>query len=377
MIDINKPVVKKVLDNMHNVVKRRMRASANDSILKENRIFACLCNNINYGPSQCANYLNEKYDYSLTPDDIIMAFRQRHIAHPDERKKILRWANGLAELFGEALNGNQDSFSRFELMRRNSPGHHLFTDKERVLAIMIYEKYPELNAYGDREILMGLGRSLATYFLYDFSDALAYGNGFPTYKERTGGEDKNSNRKNTKAGDSEKSNQVEKPQRKLTYDEAITRLQQMEHTLDRTNSLLQELQDEFDEQISASKAQELAEFFSQLNSDKYGCILDELLMVKKGMNDLKKRNYELPIEINGLLIMVRKLIQFVQDSHINPMMKVNSLKEVRASDVEFCNYEGTPFQNEDEIKTVRVISPGWIYKDKELQISRPKLKEEE
>lgn len=58
-------------------------------------------------------------------------------------------------------------------------------------------------------------------------------------------------------------------------------------------------------------------------------------------------------------------------------MKINAIKDVVAADVEFCNYDGTPFADSDEIKKVRVVSPGWIYKDKELQISRPKVKEEE
>ena len=74
--------------------------------------------------------------------------------------------------------------------------------------------------------------------------------------------------------------------------------------------------------------------------------------------------------------MVKKLIQFVRDSHIDPIMRIDSVKEVTASDVEFCNYEGAPFRSPDEKKMVRVISPGWVYKDKELQISRPRVKEE-
>ena len=45
--------------------------------------------------------------------------------------------------------------------------------------------------------------------------------------------------------------------------------------------MLQELQDEFDDQIEASKSKELAEFFSKLNSEKYGYILDELLVVRQ------------------------------------------------------------------------------------------------
>ena len=37
--------------------------------------------------------------------------------------------------------------------------------------------------------------------------------------------------------------------------------------------------------------------------EKYGYILDELLVVRKGIDELRKQNYELPVEINGLLIM--------------------------------------------------------------------------
>jgi len=131
---------------------------------------------------------------------------------------------------------------------------------------------------------------------------------------------------------------------------------------------------QFKEQLEASKVKELADFFAMLNSEKYGCILDELLVVRKGVDALRKSNYELPIEINGLLIMVKKLVQFVRDSHIEPMMKIDSIKEVSACDIEFCNYEGSPFDS-DKTKKVRVISPGWVYKDKDLQISRPKVKE--
>jgi len=146
--------------------------------------------------------------------------------------------------------------------------------------------------------------------------------------------------------------------------------------LERTNTMLQDLQKEFEEQLEESRIKELTDFFAKLNSEKYGCILDELLQVRKGAEALKKSDYELPLEINGMLIMVKKLIQFVKDSHIEPVMKLHSIRQVIAADIEFCNYEGTPFSSKDEVKTVKVISPGWIYRDKEIQIARPKVKEE-
>ena len=64
----------------------------------------------------------------------------------------------------------------------------------------------------------------------------------------------------------------------------------------------------------------------------------------------------------------------MRDNNIKPMMKIDSIREVSDKDFEFCNYEGSPFDC-DKTKRVKVISPGWIYKDKDLQISRPKIKE--
>ncbi len=142
------------------------------------------------------------------------------------------------------------------------------------------------------------------YFFYYISDAISIVYSFPQYKD---GNKKSLN------------NQLEK---KISYEQAIRRVEQLENALERTTTMLQDLQDEFGEQLEGSKVKELAEFFARLNSEKYGCILDELLIVRKGVDKLRKSDYELPIEINGLLIMVKKLIQFVRDSHIEPIMKI-------------------------------------------------------
>ncbi|MBR4027060.1 MAG: hypothetical protein IKJ01_05820, partial [Lachnospiraceae bacterium] len=229
--------------------------------------------------------------------------------------------------------------------------------QERLIAIMLFEKYPELDIYEDREKLHLLGNTLAKYCLYEMVDGVSNTYNFAQLKD-----DKKKQQKNT-------------PEKKLSLEEAMKKINQLETTLERTNTMLSDLQDEFEEQLEESKVKELTDFFARLNSEKYGCILDELLVIRKGIDQLRKNNYELPIEINGLLIMVKKLIQFVRDSHIEPIMKVNSTHQVTASDVEFCNYEGTPFTSAEEVKTVTVVSPGWIYKDKEIQISRPKVKD--
>ena len=363
MINVKDQKVNEVMKQVHEGMLRKVRrgSQVKEDIIMESRLFSIICHDFDLGPTKCAEAMNKKYGYTLTGDEVIQIFRNRRMANPKERKELLQWANDVATFFGGALVGKRDAFEKYEKRRKepalaNGKKHD---SQERMAAIMIYEKYPEIDIFGDISSLHLLGNTLAKYFFYDISDAISDVYSFSQTKE---------NKKKT---------QTNKQEPQMTQEQAIKRIEQLERLLERSNTMLQDLQEEFAEQLEASKVKELADFFARLNSEKYGCILDELLVVRKGIDELRKKNYELPIEINGLLITVKKLIQFVRDSHIEPIMKVSATKEVTASDVEFCNYEGTPFVNPEEIKKVRVVSPGWIYKDKELQISRPKVKEEQ
>ena len=362
MINMNNQKAKEAALGIHEAMLRKAKGGSrvNEEIIMENRIFAIICDDLDLGPSKCAVKMNEKYACDMTGDEVIRIFRNQRMANPAERKELFQWAEEVAVSFKGAMEGKKDSFDQFEKLRKKPA---LKSGKkrrvqERVAAIMIYEKYPEIDLFDDTESLHLLGNTLAKYFFYDMSDVISEVYGFPQFRDQ-------------KARQTE-----EKAEKGMDPEQAARRIEYLENILERTNTLLQELQDEFDEQLEESKVKELADFFTRLNSERYGCILDELLVLRKGVDELRKSSYELPIEINGLLIMVKKLIQFVRDSHIDPIMRIDSVKEVTASDVEFCNYEGAPFHSPDEKKMVRVISPGWVYKDKELQISRPRVKEE-
>ena len=294
---------------------------------------------------------------------MITAFRRCRIANPVERKQLVDWAMELADYYALAMKGDKAAFEKFEIGRhtpalKNGKKHD---SQDRVIVMILFEKHPEIDIYSDLESVHSFRYGIGRFVLYDISDAITDVYGFPQHRE-------------AKKKHSENKIQLK---HKMSMEQALSRVEHLENTLERTNGLFQDLQEEFDEQLEESKTKELTDFFAMLNSEKYGCILDELLNVNKGVNQLRKSGYELPLEINGLLIMVKKLIQFVRDSHIEPMMKVNSVQEVTAKDVQFCNYEGTPFTSEDDKKRVKVVSPGWIYKDKEVQISRPRVKEEE
>lgn len=362
MLNTKDEKVKKALQLIHESLQNKAKKGGSrslDEIVLENRIFAILCSDYGMPPGKVARIVMEKYGQYLTGDEIIQIFRSRHMSNPYERKELFQWAANMTKLFMEAMQGSREKLEQFYKARRtpalkNGRWHK---SQERLAVIMIYTKYPEIDIFNDVESLYVLGNTLAKYFSYDMAEAVREAYGYPQYRDT-------------------KKSQPDNGQRKLSYGEALRRVEYLENSLNRTNIMLHDLQDEFEEQLEESRVKELAEFFAQLNSDKYGCILDELLVVRKGVDELRKNRFELPLEINGLLIMVKKLIQFVRDSHIEPIMRINSIREVIAADIEFCNYEGTPFASAEDKKRVRVVSPGWVYKDKEVQISRPKVKEE-
>lgn len=363
MINEKEPKTKEVLEKIHEALlnKAGRGGAIKEDVVMENRLFAVICHDPDLGPRRCAEIMNQMYHYELSGYEIIGIFRNNRMANPVERRELFCWAGEMAEHFVGAIAGQKESFEEYEKKRKesfqeNKRRHRI---QERLIAVSIYEKYPKPGFKEDKELLFQLGDTLSRYFIYDISDAIGEVYGFPLYRDSRHGEG------------------GERIRRKYTYGQALDRIDHLENMLERNNRMLQDLQEEFEEQLAAEGARELTDFFTRLNSEKYGCILDELLVVRKGVEELRKGDFELPIEINGLLILVKKLIQFVRDSHIEPIMKTGSIRQVTAADVEFCNYEGTPFQTPEEKKQVRVISPGWIYRDKELQISRPKVKEEE
>ncbi len=374
-INLNMGKAQEVLDEIHTSIQpfaKRTSNSDNDSYLLGSYLISAICKNHEAGPNECAEILRKVYRYDITPEQVNRNFHFIRIANPAERRGLLQWAEIISDLYAKALTGDRETFNKLEEQRRTSPlkefRHHFA--QERIAAIMIYEKFPELDQYGDKELLFRLGNTMAKNYFYHMYDALCHVYNFPIFKL-----DKSDTEKSETRRTGTRRNVTEEPARKISYEQALARIDELEIELKRTNEMFGELQDEFDNQLRESKIAELTGFFAHLNSDKYGNILDQLLQVRRGMDKLKKEGYELPLEINGLFIVIKQLIQFTRDSHIDPIMKVHSQKEVSFKDIMFCDYEGSPFIPDDARKIIEVVSPGWVYKDQNVQISRPRVKE--
>lgn len=187
MINTGNSKVREVVQLMHEAIQRKIKRGGQikDDIIIENRIFSLICRYFDIGPTKIAILMNDKYGYDLTGDEVIQIFRSRRMANPNERKELLEWADSVAEQFAGAILGKRDAFDRFEHQRKepalkNGKKHD---SQERIAAIMIYEKYPEIDLFNDMDTLHMLVNTLARYYFYDISDAIGETYGFPQYRD--------------------------------------------------------------------------------------------------------------------------------------------------------------------------------------------------
>ena len=351
--------VRGVIEDLHKCIGRiagRGSRMVYERTLADNRLFRLVVADPTARPVKYADEMDAKYGCDIVA---IARLRTFWLRRSENRILICKWAGEIADQFVQCLKTHKKAdFRRLKELREQVP--EVFTENglpmrflNRFVSLMLYTRYPEMNIYGDAEKLETFGDTWAKYFFDEALDILD-----------TFCQDKRENEDNSHKGALE-----------LAYEQEKRKVAQLSAALERANTAMQDLEAEFEERLEEEKTANLTEFFARLNSEKYGCILDELLNVRKGISELQKQNVDVPLELSGLRIVVVKLTQFVRDSHIDPIMKVNSIRTVKAEDVTSCDYDGTPFKDENEEKTVRVISSGWIYVDKEIQIARPKLRE--
>lgn len=142
--------------------------------------------------------------------------------------------------------------------------------------------------------------------------------------------------------------------------------------------LIQKSLDELSENLKTETqniaSEQIRDFFVSLNSAKYGNFLDKIPLTEELLKEIRKneKEFDIPQEVKRVLIFIKSVIKFIKDQGITPIEDINRVFEGTAEDIAEMDYVGEEFID-DEIKKLRVIAPG--YKYKELIISIPKVEE--
>ena len=347
---LDDPAIKRFTEIWHNSIARR--AKGNTSREEGNRIFfnrvlQLLCADKHLRSlraDDCAAFYNERYHTAVSGGDVNYAFRRCGINSPESRQEIFRWAEMAIPAFIKALESRKsEDFDNYLNIQKRC---NKFDYKSNIFCLMLYVRHPEIDVGGDFRSFEKFGSTYAKWVRIDIEDYVR--------------------------------NICRTQQGSRRGSESDRKIEELENALRQREMELKDLQEEFDKRLEGNHQEEMLEFFSRLNSDKYGCILDEMMNAYSGIRKLRKDKVQLPLEITGLFRLVENFARFVRDNEINPIMKLGSVQEWRESDFNKDSSEyvsGSPYTSADEVKRVKVISPGWFYKDRDIQIARPRLKE--
>lgn len=376
-IDVQNEKIKNILTKFHERIINKLNSSnysgSNSRFIIVNKLISIISMDRNGTLRSFADDMRNIYSINVPIDGIQTLLRNNRLHISSIRNVIMTEASKMAYYIADAISGDKKAFELLSDMHkaimRKPKDENIQSEKYcdlyyrdackifRVAIVTLFTKFKEIDILSDKNNIMQFGDVLGKYGATEIINIISEEYGY--------------SRRNKKQPLKPRTVSIEE------FERVTEKAESLSGELERTNSLLQDLQDEFEQRIEEQHLQELTDLFSRLNSDSYGYILDALFILRKGISDLRKSNYAPPQEINGLMIMASNMLKFIRDSHIDPVMKVNSVIDVTAKDIEDCNYIGSPFENADDIKTVRVISPGWIYRDKKIIISRPEVKEEQ
>lgn len=137
---------------------------------------------------------------------------------------------------------------------------------------------------------------------------------------------------------------------------------------------LDELSEKLKKETQNIALEQIRDFFVGLNSAKYGNFLDKIPLTEELLKDIRKNesSYDIPQEVKRVLIFIKSVIKFIKDQGITPIEEMNRVFEGTAEDIAEMDYVGEEFID-NEVKKLKVIAPGYKYKD--LIISIPKVEE--
>jgi hypothetical protein len=137
---------------------------------------------------------------------------------------------------------------------------------------------------------------------------------------------------------------------------------------------------EFENKLEELKQQEIMSFFSALNNEKYGYLLDSVYLQWKACGEVRRNGEKLPYVLEGVPAFFDRFMQFIRDVGISPVTKCapNSTQNLTLAQMEGFSFEPSdkrtkPVREGEHVK-VKVVSSGW--KLGNAIISNPVIHEE-
>ncbi len=149
------------------------------------------------------------------------------------------------------------------------------------------------------------------------------------------------------------------------------------NSLELVQAMLDELNVTIDETAADARNGAIASFYTTMNSEEYGHLLDSLELVERRLASLKEQKVKIPPQLLPMTIVFKQLLRFVKDCGIAPMDTTGREFVTEVEGLAQYTYIGAAYSQPGQKKTVVVERPGWRFGDTILSLPTVREKEED
>lgn len=366
----------KYLNIYNEVLEEFMNKAAelkNDERTMENEwmIIAEALKNPEKNPKFFCTQLHEKYNVELSEQDIKKQLRDINLNSVIKRQEMIKHVVKAADDVKRTLDGDKDSINNLEaflekVIERTDDGRIKF--KNKCLLTYLFNLDDELKNHKFNIMLVKFREVYCGKVLKKLISSVCKKEGINKRKdtlkviEKTQETIKSASYTTNLTGDKDK--QIEN---------LLFEIGNYQNTIEVLQSMLDDLKESIDDVSKEAEKSAVSDFFIKLNSAQYGTILDSFVVVENKLSEIKKLNIKLPNQLVVLPIIFKQLLKFTKDIGITPIDTIGRTFEANYRDIALMNYNGEPFIDDDEVKSMEIEKCGWKFED--IVISAPTVKE--
>lgn len=315
-----------------------------------------------------------KEGQSITYDDYLEALRSINMDHEEKRRYVAGLVDQGIGFLKKALDGDRTAIARYaecteNLEPRDRKNRKMFFIGKCMVVFLIMID-PDLKSEEYMPIARTFGARYCDRLLRNIRDLLLKEYGMSRQKKTA----KDVLQKTEKA--IFESTEVVSG---FTADNELEQLRFMnnnyKNSLELVQAMLDELNETIDETAADAKNAAIASFYSTMNSEEYGNLLDSLEVVERRLAAIKEEKIKLPPQVLPMTIVFKQLLRFMKDCGITPIDKIGREFETEVEGLADYTYIGEAYTRAGETKTVVVEKPGWKFED--TVISLPTVREKE
>ena len=309
----------------------------------------------------------------ISYDDYCNLLHSSNLNNEEKRRYVLSVVESGITLLKKALDGDKESILKFSeftetLERRDRKnGRYYFIGKYMIVFMLFID--PEFKSNRYQLVACTFGARYCNKLLRNIRKRLIKENGLTRKKKSARDvliETENVLSESAKAEGMAVGDEYEQLQFKYIN---------CKNSLELVQAMLDELNETVDETAAEAKKAAIVSFYTSMNSDIYGHLLDSIELVDRRLVLLKENKVKVVPQLLPLTIVFKQLSNFIKDSGIVPIDTTGREFFAEVEELAEYTYIGTPFSADDQKKKVIVEKPGWKYGN--VVISLPTVREKE